>query len=111
MTSGRGAAPREAHLSLTPCLSRGRRCKGTRARKVLAQDGHTLLEMIIVVALLAVIAAIAMPSATPAHHQKLDLAASEVADAFRFAREESRRTSVIHGVAADLSNTRPMTST
>ena len=72
-----------------------------RARQ---ENGYTLLEMMIVVALLAMIAAIAVPSVTPDQHQKIGLAASAVADAFRFARVESRRTGIIHGVSTDLSN-------
>ncbi len=77
---------------------------GSRAIAATRHNGYTLVEMLIVVALLAMIAAIAVPSVTPAEHQRLGLAASAVADAFRFAREESRRTGVVHGVTADLSN-------
>ena len=70
----------------------------------MGHNGYTLLEMMIVVALLTVIAAIAVPSVKPAEYQKLGLAASTLADAFRFAREESRLTGIVHGVSADLSN-------
>lgn len=68
------------------------------------RQGYTLLEMMIVVAVLAIVAAIAVPSITAAEHHKLALAGSEVADAFRFAREESRRTGIIHGISADVPN-------
>ncbi len=69
-----------------------------------SQRGHTLVEMMIVVAIIGLALAVAMPSATPAHQQKLNLAASAVADAFRFAREEARRTGIMHGVATDVPN-------
>ena len=71
---------------------------------IASQKGHTLVEMMIVVAIIGLALAVAMPSATPAHQQKLNLAASAVADAFRFAREEARRTGTIHGVATDIGN-------
>jgi len=65
------------------------------------QIGYTLVEMMIVVALLAAVAAIAVPSDSSTRHQTLALAASQVADALRFAREESRRTGTTHGVSID----------
>lgn len=68
------------------------------------QRGHSLVEMIIAVAIIGMAAALATPSATPARQQKLDFAASSVADAFRFAREEARRTGIIHGVTTDIAN-------
>ncbi|MGB5344824.1 MAG: prepilin-type N-terminal cleavage/methylation domain-containing protein [Woeseia sp.] len=70
------------------------------------QGGYTLLEMVIVVALLAVIAAVAVPSVMPAQQHKLAAATAAVAEAFRFAREESRHTGVVHGVSVDLANNR-----
>ena len=72
----------------------------------LRPGGYTLLEMTIVVAILAMIAAIAVPSITSGEHQKLALAGSAVAGALRYAREESRRTGTIHGISADLSSNR-----
>lgn len=68
------------------------------------QRGHTLVEMIIAVAIIGLAAALAMPSSTPARQQKLNFAASSVADAFRFAREEARRTGTVHGVTTDIAN-------
>jgi len=68
------------------------------------QQGRTLLEMIIVVAIIAFAATVAVPSTSSTHLHRLDLAGSDVADAFRFAREEARRTGFVHGVSADVSN-------
>lgn len=68
-----------------------------------ATGGYTLLEMMIVVALLAAAAAIIVPSDSSTRHETLALASSQVADALRFARDEAKRTSVIHGVSADVS--------
>lgn len=56
------------------------------------------------VVIIGLAAALAMPSATPAKRQKLDFAAAAVADAFRFAREEARRTGIMHGVTTDIAN-------
>ncbi len=68
------------------------------------QRGHSLAELIVVVAVIGVIAAAAMPSSAPAYDKELTLAGSEVADAFRFAREEAQRTGSIHGVTIDAAN-------
>ena len=56
------------------------------------ERGYTLLELVIVVSVLGLIAAIALPSMSPASDRKLDLAAEEVASAIRFARSEAIRT-------------------
>ena len=77
-----------------------------KSRMSLFQLGYTLLEMTIVVAILAVAAAIAVPSDFASRHQTLDLAASQAADALRFARAEARRTGFVHGVFADVPNDR-----
>lgn len=68
--------------------------------------GYTLLEMTIVVAILAIGAAVAIPSITSPDHHKLDAAGALVADAIRFAGEEARRTGMIHGIQVDLANSR-----
>lgn len=70
----------------------------------ISQSGYTLLEMMIVVAVLAAIAAIAVPADSSTRHQTLELAATQLAGALQFAREESRRTGVTHGVSLDISS-------
>ena len=70
------------------------------------QKGLSLLELTIVIALVGLAAAIAMPSLSASENQKLDLAGSDVADALRFARDEARRTGAMHGVSAENSNNR-----
>lgn len=67
------------------------------------QGGRTLHEMLVVVALLALVAGMVLPSATSTQRQRLGLAASDVADALRFAREEARRTGLAHGVEVNVS--------
>lgn len=70
----------------------------------LTMKGYSLLEMMIVVAILTIAAAIAVPAVTTPDHSKLDLAATRVADAMRYAREEARRTGVAHGAFVDITN-------
>lgn len=70
------------------------------------QRGYSLLELTIVVSLLALIAAIAVPALTASEAQPLRLASTELAEAFRFARETARRTGVIHGVAVETGSNR-----
>ncbi len=60
--------------------------------------------MLTVVAIVAMAVAVAAPSTSTTKHYRLELAASQVADAFRFAREEARRTGVVHGVSTNVSN-------
>lgn len=54
--------------------------------------------MTAVVAILGIIALVAMPNLSPLRPQKLDLAASLVADAIRYSRAEAIRTGRAHGV-------------
>ncbi len=61
------------------------------------QGGYTLTELIIVVTILGVIAAIAVPATSSGTDSKLELAASEFAAAMRFARSESMRTGEPYG--------------
>jgi Tfp pilus assembly protein FimT len=64
--------------------------------------GHTLAELLIVCAVLAVAVAVALPSAQPAAEFRADAAASEVVQALRFARQEAMRTNDYRMLACDL---------
>jgi type II secretion system protein H len=61
------------------------------------QAGYTLTELIIVVTILAVVAAIAVPATASNESERLELAAQEIAAAMRFARSEALRTGEPHG--------------
>ena len=63
-----------------------------------AHRGYTLLELIVVVSILAVLAAIALPTFNPSESEKLELAAMHVAEAIRYARTEALRTGEAHGL-------------
>ena len=65
--------------------------------RVQGQHGYSLVELVIVVTILGVIAAIAVPSLSSSSDKRLDLAAQEFAAAMRFARGESIRTGEAHG--------------
>ena len=60
--------------------------------------GFALLELVIVIAILAIVAAIAVPSLSTSTERRLNLAAERFAAAIRFARTESIRTSNPHGI-------------
>jgi prepilin-type N-terminal cleavage/methylation domain-containing protein len=60
--------------------------------------GFTLAELLIVIVIIGVVAVTALPEFSSRDTARLDLAAAEVADAFRFARHESVRTGVPRGV-------------
>jgi len=62
------------------------------------QSGFTLIEILLVVAVLGIMALAVIPSVQPYKEQRLDVAASEVAAAIRFARDETLRTGKTHGV-------------
>jgi type II secretion system protein H len=61
------------------------------------QDGYTLTELIIVVTILGIVAAIAVPTTSSNEGEQLELAAQEFAAAMRFARSEALRTGEPHG--------------
>ncbi len=60
--------------------------------------GYSLTEVVVVTAILGIVAVVAIPGFLPAESQKLELAASEVVAALRFARTEALRTGDVHGV-------------
>ncbi|MGF1613431.1 MAG: Tfp pilus assembly protein FimT/FimU [Gammaproteobacteria bacterium] len=63
--------------------------------------GMTLLEVLIVVAILSIVAAVSLPSLSSTDPYKLEFAAEEVSSALRFARSEALRTGQAHGVTVD----------
>ena len=66
------------------------------------QGGYTLIELVVVIGLLAIIAAIAYPALSSDDSRELDAAAAEIAAAMRFARSESIRTGKAHGFRLQL---------
>jgi prepilin-type N-terminal cleavage/methylation domain-containing protein len=65
------------------------------------QSGFSLYELLFVVVIISLLATVMMPTDNPGNIAKLDLAASEVADAVRFARSESLRLGEPHGIEFD----------
>ena len=74
--------------------------------RVRREQGYTLTELIIVFTLLALVAAVAVPELSKNDESKLEVAAADVASAFRFAHSEAVRTGEPHGVYASSSNQR-----
>jgi prepilin-type N-terminal cleavage/methylation domain-containing protein len=56
------------------------------------QHGHTLTELLLVLAIIGIASAFALPNAEPVKQSILDAAAKEVAQAVRFAQAEAIRT-------------------
>ncbi len=65
------------------------------------QRGLTLIEISLVVAILGIVALSVLPNITPADSTALDAAAVRLANAVRFARNESIRTGLEHGILID----------
>lgn len=63
--------------------------------------GHTLAELLTVCAVLAIAAAVALPSAQPAVDARADAAAAEVVQALRFARQEAMRSGAYRMLSCD----------
>lgn len=68
---------------------------------MLRSRGFTLTEMLVTCAVLAVAAAVALPSSQPAVEARAGAAAGEVARALRFAREEAMRTGALVMASCD----------
>jgi prepilin-type N-terminal cleavage/methylation domain-containing protein len=68
------------------------------------QIGVTLAEMLVVVAILAICAALVVPSADSIAPARADAAAAEIARALRFAQREAVRTNEWHQVQVDMSS-------
>jgi prepilin-type N-terminal cleavage/methylation domain-containing protein len=66
-----------------------------------AEGGVTLLELLLVVAVLALAASLALPRADAASASGADAVAGEVAHALRFARREAIRTGAWHTASFD----------
>lgn len=66
--------------------------------KVRQEQGYTLIEMLLVVGLLALLAAVAIPTGGNDSDAILDRAAADVANALRFARSEAIRTGDGYGL-------------
>lgn len=62
--------------------------------------GFTLIEILTVVAIMAIAAGIAVPALRASDLYALDRAATELAQMLRYARSEARRTGITHGVFA-----------
>ena len=64
---------------------------------VAGQRGYTLVELVLVVIIISALASIVLPALAPGQSIKLDLAATEMAAAMRFARVEALRLGVARG--------------
>ena len=70
------------------------------------QKGISYIEIMIVVVILGIVAAAAMPNFSSTNEKKLDTAANEVATAIRFAQSEAIRTKTSYGISIDVANER-----
>lgn len=71
---------------------------GRRPFASVCNHGFSLTELLIVVIILGMLAVVAAPALRSSDPQKLDLAATKVAEAIRLARGESMRTGEFYGV-------------
>jgi prepilin-type N-terminal cleavage/methylation domain-containing protein len=69
-------------------------------------SGYSLVEMLIVCAVLVIAAAVALPSAQPAAEFSADAAAGEIVQALRFTRQEAMRTGALRMLGCDQANSR-----
>ena len=72
----------------------------------MSNRGITLLELLLVVAILGIVVLIAMPAVRPYNERQLDAVAQEVAAAIRFARDETLRTGTSYGVNINVNSQR-----
>lgn len=70
------------------------------------QSGYSLAEMLAVVLVLSLAAAVTIPNLSASDPSKLDLAAQEIAHAMRYARSEAIRTGEPHGFRQQSSSKR-----
>lgn len=70
------------------------------------RQGHTLVEMLIVVTITGLVASLVIPAMSNDDISKLDGATSVVVDALRFARAEAIRTGESHGVISTVADHR-----
>ena len=68
---------------------------------MIRQNGFTYLEIVIVVIILGIVAAAAMPNFSSSDPTKLDIATAEISEAIDFARTEAIRTKVTRGISID----------
>jgi Tfp pilus assembly protein FimT len=78
----------------------------TSLRNPKIQYGLSYIEIVIVVIILGVVAAAAMPMLSSNDPAKLDNAVNEVANAIRFAQAEAIRTKISYGINTDTTNER-----
>ena len=70
------------------------------------QGGTSLIEITLVVAILGIVAVVAIPGISSYDSEQLELAAKEMAEAVRFARNEAIRTGTLKGINTQPSQTR-----
>ncbi len=78
----------------------------TSGLQALRQKGMTLIEILLVIAILGIVASVAVPTISAAKLKQLDMASMELAHAIRFARSEAIRTNQAHGIHLDSADTR-----